>query len=168
MRDIADKVGLLPGSLYAHISSKEDILAGIVRTGIEGFLRLKEEIEAFEGTPEEKMREAIKRHLSLVVKDRERTLVTIHQWRFLTEPHRSKSKELRRKYAQMFIDILDEGAKFRLSNVDLNKKFNTKIQAFMILGALNWTTEWYSRDGPDSPEEIGENLADIVIHGMGL
>ena len=168
MRDIAEQVGVLPGSLYAHINSKEDILAGIVQEGIEGFLKIKETIESLDADPEEKLREAIKLHLKLVVSDRERTLVTIHQWRFLTEPNRSRAEELRRDYAQMFIDILDEGARGNVSNKTLNKKFNTKIQAFMILGALNWTTEWYSSDGPDSPEEIGENLAEIVINGMGL
>ena len=38
MRDISEAVGIRPGSLYAHISSKEELLANIVREGIESYL----------------------------------------------------------------------------------------------------------------------------------
>ncbi len=38
MRDIAGAVGVLPGSLYAHIASKEALLVDIVEGGINRFL----------------------------------------------------------------------------------------------------------------------------------
>ena len=38
MRDIATAVGLLPGSLYAHIDSKEALLLEIVKEGISCFI----------------------------------------------------------------------------------------------------------------------------------
>src|SRR6202034_4054617 len=38
MRDIAEAVGVLPGSLYAHIDSKETLLLKIVSDGIAQFL----------------------------------------------------------------------------------------------------------------------------------
>ena len=38
MRDIANAVGVLPGSLYAHIESKEALLVDIVADGIGRFI----------------------------------------------------------------------------------------------------------------------------------
>ena len=35
MRDISEAVGILPGSLYSHINSKEALLFEIVESGIE-------------------------------------------------------------------------------------------------------------------------------------
>jgi TetR/AcrR family transcriptional regulator, cholesterol catabolism regulator len=35
-----------------------------------------------------------------------------------------------------------------------------------LLGALNWTAEWYKPDGPDTGEEIGERLADSLLLGL--
>ncbi|MDT4997487.1 MAG: hypothetical protein QOD45_1555, partial [Pseudonocardiales bacterium] len=46
MRDIGDAVGLLPGSLYVHISSKEDLLLRIVERGITDYLEVIEPIAA--------------------------------------------------------------------------------------------------------------------------
>ena len=36
----------------------------------------------------------------------------------------------------------------------------------LILGALNWTPEWYSQSGPESAEVIGRKMADCLIHGL--
>ena len=166
MRDIAEKAGLQPGSLYAHIDSKEDILAEIVLSGLEEFLKVKKIIESCDASPEEKLRKAINLHLGVALNDRARSLVAIHQWRYLNEPKRSLADKKRRDYVQMFTDILDEGARCMVRNRSLNKGYNTKVQALMILGALNWTMEWYSRGGSDSQEQIGENLADMVLHGL--
>jgi len=160
MRDIADKVGLRPGSLYAHINSKEDILAEIVLSGLEEFLKIKKIIKSYDGSPEEKIREAIKLHMGVALNHHARSLVAIHQWRYLSEPKRSIAENKRRAYVDMFTDIFNE-----VENKP-NKKNNTKVHALMVLGALNWTMEWYNLDGADSPEKIGEKLADLAIYGM--
>ena len=37
MRDLSEAVGILPGSLYAHIESKEKLLLDIVTSGVQNF-----------------------------------------------------------------------------------------------------------------------------------
>ena len=162
MRDIAEEVGVLPGSLYAHIKGKEELLAEIVTTGIAEFLDIQKQIEASNDGPEAKLREAIRLHINLVAKSPERTLVVFHQWRFLSEPKHSSAVRMRRRYAEMFADILAEQACFRGSKKDPQ----IKIQCFTILGALNWTPEWYLPDGPYSPDELSERIADSLIDGL--
>ena len=162
MRDIAEAVGVLPGSLYAHINGKEDILADIVTSGIAEFLQIQDRVEASKETPEEKLREAIRLHINVVAKSPERTLVVFHQWRFLSEPHRSEAVTMRRRYGQMFADILARQKCFK----GRAKDPQIKIQCFTILGALNWTPEWYSSAGPYSPDELGNRMADTLIRGL--
>lgn len=162
MRDIAQKVGVLPGSLYAHIKSKEEMLAEIVTSGITEFLEIQDNIEASEAAPEERLREAIRLHIKVVARNPERTLVVFHQWRFLGEPHRSSAVKMRRRYGKMFADILSRQTCFQGNRKDPQ----IRIQCFTILGALNWTPEWYSPDGPYSPDELGTRMADSLIEGL--
>ena len=35
-----------------------------------------------------------------------------------------------------------------------------------ILGTLNWVPEWYSPKGPATPEQIGDQLADLLLGGL--
>src|ERR1700750_2852149 len=65
MREIANAVGVLPGSLYAHIDGKETLLFEIVESGIDRFLAAAAPIEGIED-PVERARAAIKAHLAVV------------------------------------------------------------------------------------------------------
>ena len=80
MRDIAQEVGILAGSLYAHIDSKESLLAEIVQTGIEPYLAILRSLDGVALSPTEKLRAAIVTHVKVVAANPERTFVV-----FLTE-----------------------------------------------------------------------------------
>ena len=109
MRDIAVNVGVLPGSLYAHIKSKEELLLEIVSSGIESFLQIEVAARAMSGTAEEKLRYAVGRHIEVVAEDPAKMLIVFHQWRYLTPPNLSRAKKMRRRYAQFYRDLLKEG-----------------------------------------------------------
>jgi TetR/AcrR family transcriptional regulator, cholesterol catabolism regulator len=162
MRDIAKAVGILPGSLYAHIDSKETLLIEIVEKGIERFLAIDRLLAASAESPEARMRIAIREHVKVVAENPERTLVVFHQWRFLSGPNRARAIAMRRRYAKAFMKIVNEG----IANGDFNSKLDARLAVFGVLGALNWTPEWYSPSGPMSAEEIGQKMADSLINGL--
>src|SRR5260370_41889060 len=87
MRDIAEAVGVLPGSLYAHIESKETLLLEIVSDGIAQFLAIEQSLEASVDSPEARLRKAIRAHVDVVAEDPQRSLVVFHQWRVPVGPH---------------------------------------------------------------------------------
>jgi len=162
MRDIAEAVGVLPGSLYAHISSKETLLLEIVSDGIAGFLAIEKQLDATSDTPENLLRKAIRAHVELVAQDPERSLVVFHQWRFLNEPNLASAVAMRRRYANAFVKIINAGK----SEGVFSPRLDTRIAVFGILGALNWIPEWYSPDGPSDAAEIADNLAAALIFGL--
>jgi AcrR family transcriptional regulator len=161
MRDIAREVGVLPGSLYAHISSKEMLLDEIVELGIESFLAIESTLPT-SGTGREKLRTAIKAHIAVAAAHPGRTLVVFHQWRFLTEPNLTRALGKGHRYEQMFVRLIDEG----IADGSFASYLDTKITVLHILGALNWVPQWYSARGRYGPEEIGARLADLILQGV--
>jgi AcrR family transcriptional regulator len=162
MRDIAKSVGVLPGSLYAHIDSKETLLVEIVDAGITSFLEAVEPAVASSGPADERLRAAIRAHVEVVAQNPERSLVVFHQWRFLSEPNLAAAVDKRRRYEQAFITIVGDGVKAGMFGAGLN----VRIAVLTILGALNWTPEWYSPDGPASPSQLGDRIADTLLQGL--
>lgn len=161
MRDIAKEVGILPGSLYAHISSKETLLDEIVEMGIESFLSIETMVQQ-SASVIDRLRTAIKAHATIAAENPGRSLVVFHQWRFLTEPNLTRALNKRRRYQQLFVKIIDEG----IADKSFDSGLDSKAAVFTILGALNWIPEWYSPAGPFSPSEIGDKIADILIKGL--
>lgn len=162
MRDIAENVGVLPGSLYAHIKSKEELLLEIVSSGIESFLQIEAAVRDMSGTAEEKLRYAVGRHIEVVAEDPAKMLIVFHQWRYLTQPNLGRAKRMRRSYAQFYSDLLKEG----IAAGEFSSELDSKVEVLAIMGALNWTPEWYRHGGPYSPAEIGLKIADIMICGL--
>jgi AcrR family transcriptional regulator len=162
MRDIAKAVGVLPGSLYAHIESKDALLLEIVTEGISRFLGVADTLKDQNASACDKLRAAIRWHVEAVAEDPERTLVVFHQWRYLEEPNRGTALAMRRRYADAFFRIVDEGK----ASGEFSPKLDTRVSVFGILGALNWVPEWYSAKGPMAASEIAERLADTLILGL--
>ena len=162
MRDIAKAVGVLPGSLYAHIESKETLLVEIVDEGIQSFLTSVEPIAKAEGPADVRLREAIRAHVEVVAESPERSLVVFHQWRFLTGEKLDWAIAQRRRYEQAFVAIVLDGEKAGVFDPNLR----VRIPVLTMLGALNWIPEWYSSTGPSSPFELAEMMADVLIKGL--
>jgi TetR/AcrR family transcriptional regulator, cholesterol catabolism regulator len=162
MRDIAGAVGVLPGSLYAHIASKEALLVDIVEDGINRFLAAVRPHAESATTPTEKLRAMVIAHVAIVADNPERSLVVFHQWRFLGDDNIQAAIGKRRDYEKAFIGVLEEGMKSQAFRANLNRR----IAVLTILGALNWTPEWFSPDGSLSPEEVGGLIADTLLMGV--
>ena len=164
MRDIAKEVGVLPGSLYAHIDSKETLLLEIVDLGIHGFLTAVEPIVNLPLPAEERLRRAIRAHVEVVAENPERSLVVFHQWRFLSGTNLAGAIEQRRRYERAFVRIFQSGVEAGV----FERTLNQRIAVLTILGALNWTPEWYSADGPSTASQLGDMMADSLLSGLFL
>src|SRR5687767_4966439 len=108
MRDIAKAVGVLPGSLYAHIEAKEVVLLEIVESGIDRFVVAGEGLDTLAG-PVDRLRAAVRSHVAVVAENPQRTLVVFRQWRFLSGPNRARIVDKRRRYEQIFTELIDDG-----------------------------------------------------------
>ena len=138
MRDIARAVGILPGSLYAHIASKEALLVEIVDDGIGRFIARIAPHVAGPGTPIERLHAMIVSHVEVVAEHPERSLVVFHQWRFLGPDNLPLAISRRREYERYFVDVVEQG----IADGSIKPELNPRMTVLTILGALNWTPEW--------------------------
>jgi AcrR family transcriptional regulator len=162
MRDIANAVGLLPGSLYAHIDDKEGLLVEIVEAGIDKFLAVVEPIEASGEPPDRRIRRLIKAHVMVIAENVEQTSVVFHQWKHLSAGRRAAIVGKRNRYEDVFTRMVDEGITAGVFGPTLD----LRITVLSILGILNWVPEWFSPEGPETAEDVGERVADLVLMGL--
>ena len=80
---------------------------------------------------------------------------------FLEEPHLAQFKKLRHEYEQKFRELLDKGMK----KGDF-KKGNSKLAVFTIFSALNATYDLYRANERLTAEQIGDEIADILLKGI--
>lgn len=162
MRDISDAVGLLPGSLYVHISKKEDLLQRIVENGIQRYLDAIEPVVESDQTAPERLRGAINAHLAVLADSLQQTRVAFHQWTYLSSTGRRRVVKLRRRYEALFSQIIDEG----IEAGEFRAVKSARVTVLAIIGMLNSATEWFSPTGELTAEQIAEVLTDGVLTGL--
>jgi AcrR family transcriptional regulator len=162
MRDLSEAVGILPGSLYTHIRSKEELLLEIVTVGIGNYVSAIAPIATAEAPAAERLRDSIKAHLHVLARTLEQTRVTFDQWVYLSPKNRERVVRLRQEYEDLFIRILQDGIK----EGTFRPVPHRKVVVLSIIGALNSATEWYSPTGTSTADEIADALADHALNGV--
>jgi AcrR family transcriptional regulator len=161
MRDIAKALDLQGGSLYAHIPSKESVLAAIVEEAAERFHAAVRPIAEGRGTASERLRAMVGAHVRVVTGDRGRAKVFLFEWTFLGPERREAVASSRAAYQAYFERVIAEGAAAgELEAAD------PKLAAVFILSAMNGMAHWYRPDGRLGPEALAEQYADLFLGGL--
>ena len=91
VREIAQAVGILPGSLYAHMAAKEDLLYEAVVQAWERFRKAVAPIAASPGHAGERLRRAMAAHIRVVAESPAAATVFLHEWRALSSERRAQA-----------------------------------------------------------------------------
>ena len=161
VRDIAESVGLLKGSLYHYIRSKEELLARLFDGALEDTVRELEGIAARDASASERLRDMVKAYVLALTANIDAVGLYLREWRALPPPELARLRARRRAMRTLFEDVIAEGARRReLASGD------QKISALAILGMCNWVYEWYRPDGRLSADAIGDELADRALRAV--
>jgi AcrR family transcriptional regulator len=159
VQDVADRVGVLKGSLYHYIDSKEDLLFRIFDESHRQASAILEEVAAIDAPSIERLRTYVERYLLWYLTNLERVSLYLSEWRYLSGARLAKVMEQRRTY-EGFVRGLIVAAQ---EESDVAASVNAKFASFFILGALNGVPTWYRRNGPDPPEEIAKEYAVMAL-----
>lgn len=163
LRGIAAIVGIKAGSIYYHFRSKELIAIEVMKEGIRvvssSVERALEALPASSG-PLQRLETAMRTHLSALLEESVFTSAHIRIYCFVPPEVRKEARKVRKTYDSRWRDLVAAVADAGL----LRKDVNPSALRFAILGALNWSLEWY-RSGEASPHEISASWFDLFIHG---
>ncbi len=158
VRDIAGAVGMLPGSLYCHFDSKEDLLVAVYAEGVR---RLSEAVEAaLAGSAErgetawQRLEAASVAHLQALLDggDYARVIVRV-------QPGDAPGA------AERLIGLRDGyESGFRALVEALPVRVKSDRLRLLLLGALNWVPNWY-RPGKESPAAIARGFVELLRGG---
>lgn len=159
IQDVADRVGVLKGSLYYYIDSKEDLLFRIFDESHRQATLIIDEVSALEEPALERLRIYFERYILWYLRNLERVGVYFHEWRYLTGESRKTIVHQRHVYEQFVIDLIDAAKR----EGDIDENLDSKYASFFVLGAANGAPQWYRKGRGDSAEHIASVYASMVI-----
>ena len=158
MRDIAAAVDMLPGSLYYHFPSKEDLLLDIHERVVDGMLAHVR--AALDGVtdPWDRLEKAAIAHLEALLQSG--SLVTIVSPNFPKDREglNIRLKGHRNAYETLFNDLF--------AALDLAEGTDRRLLRLQLLGALNWVPVWYDPRGRTGAQDIAAGFVRSIRDGV--
>lgn len=159
IRDVAAAVEMLPGSLYYHFESKEDLLVAIYEKAIKQISDAVIELASSQTDPWKRLEMACIAHLEALLRDKDYSQVIVRVLPNDVPKARVRLIGLRDEYEELFTDFI--GALRLPPGVD------RRYLRLMLLGALNSAMGWY-QEGKDTPRTIARRFLRLLKESLQI
>lgn len=159
IRDIADAVGMGSGSPFYHFRTKHDMLRAVVLEGMDSFHQAVAGAANSGKAPRAAFEAMLRAHLKqlLGAAGRDFAATLLHESRHLDREALAEVVTLKDRYEAMWRKALKD-----LKHAGLIAD-DSRVARLFLLGALNWTVQWYRPDGSASIEQIARQFAALVL-----
>lgn len=159
MSDIAAELGMGKASLYHYVGSKEEILVELYEDVLRENVIAARRIASSEETALDALAELIADRVAYTCHNRELLRVFFEEEAELPDRQQSRLISVRHEYEQTLLEMVARGEQ------DGEFMLTTTPQIFVntVLGAANWTYKWFQPQAPLTPEELGAQMAKILL-----
>jgi AcrR family transcriptional regulator len=161
-REIAQAAGLSKSALYYYIDRKEEILYYLNLWVTESGVRSLHDLGNADLSPEQAFRRAVDIHCTLVHDNLEAVRVFNAEVRFLEPAHLAEIAHQRQLYFAHF----SEPIRRLLNSRGRPDTHSADVCTAIIIGMLNSTHTWYSREGRLGPKGVGAIFSELVLNGL--
>jgi AcrR family transcriptional regulator len=161
IEDVALDVGMLKGSLYYYIKSKDDLLFQLLLAGIEdGDAFIARQIDV-SGDPVEQLERAIRAQIDYIIQNKVPFGLFLHEFDSLSGKRQHKLISVMSRYNSRFIELVRRGQQ-------QGKLIDGEPWLIVngILGMCNWLYRWYDTDQVSGPEQIKQVFLRLILSGI--
>ena len=162
IQEIAEEVGILKGSLYYYIDTKEDLLFGVIKEAYDAALNLIERLEQRDGGALELIEALVYGHAEVFSKNYVQSSVFFREFRALSEERQETIREAGDVYNRFLISQIRRGQR----SGEIKSDINPRLAAIGIIGMMNSMAFWYRPDGRATAGQIGREFSRLVIGGL--
>lgn len=160
MRDIAEAAELSPANLYNYFQGKHEILFFCQDSSLDRMIAALKKASRINGSAAARLRFVIISHLRCLLDEIEGSAAHLLTNALPPGPQRYLVAK-RNRYELGVRNLIVSGMR--------GGEFiqgDAALMARAILGALNWSVQWFRPDGEMTADEIAEKLADYLVRGL--
>jgi AcrR family transcriptional regulator len=162
VQDVADELGILKGSLYHYIKTKEDLLFRLLEETHDEIYEVLEAVAAVEDLdPLARLELYVRRQVEYNIDNLLRVSVYYHDLERLSPERRKRIISRRREHERWVVELVKEAQKAGQADASVD----ATILSRCIFATIIWTYRWY-RKGRDDREMVADVCSKFAIRGI--
>lgn len=162
VRDVAHEAGILPGSLYHHFTSKEELVREVLAPGGADALDFRAIFDSASNA-DEALQRSMRLAVTWVAGNPEVARIFRNDAHYISEtPALAENEAWRQSNRLIWIEIIEAGIAESRFRDDLNADLTVRVMWDAVLGS----TRWFAPFGDADPGEIADHLADLFLAGI--
>lgn len=165
LRQVASAAGLKVGSLYNHISSKEDLLQQIMGGIIDDLMdRVRAAVDALPGGDAvDRLQAALLAHITFHAERAQQVFIGNAELRSLPEEAREQVVGKRGEYEKFLATLVDAAGEAGLAEV-----IDSKIHVYSFVAQATHIAGWYKPGGRLTLDEIARVYTQLALRELNV
>lgn len=164
MQQIVDRAGVTKGAFYHHFESKEEVLQVIHDEFLDVQAADMQRILAEFDSPVDQLRETVRMSVLSVARYHAHVAIFFQDRRNLTGEREQAVRARRDLLDKEIAGIVQRGLDAGL----FDPSIGLRVAVFGSVGISVWVHQWFRADGPIPAEDVADQLASMVLHGVVL
>jgi AcrR family transcriptional regulator len=161
---IAERMNVTKPFIYAHFTSKAELLAEICSRGIASALAaLDGVLKTPRANPAERLAEVGRRFVVAVLESQRYIAIFAREEKNLDPRDFLRISEMRHDFDRKLVKLLDEGVAEGVFHIR-----DTRMAALGIGGMVSWAYVWYRPNGRLSLEQVSDELTELILGLVGV
>lgn len=163
LRDVAAKVGIKVGSLYNHISSKQELLLSVMGHTMDDLAERMEQAVAAREDTLGKLTAFVELHIRFHAERAQEVFIGNSELRSLDEESRRQITDKRKRYRSQLEALLTQAGEEGSAAI-----INARLHTYSIVAMGTHVAGWYSADGPLTMDEIVSTYTKITLRSLNV
>lgn len=166
LADIAAAAGTYAGSLYYHFASREELATVVLTEGAEAAMaHTRGMVDALPAgaSARRRLEAAITAHVEFMLDRSPAALASARSVGQLPPAVAEPVGRIHKVYGRLFADLFEAAA----TEGSIHPSVDLSVARMLVLGAANWTSEWFDPDGTATAEDVARLLCRLTFDGVG-
>jgi AcrR family transcriptional regulator len=157
---IAARVGILKGSVYHYVKSKEDLLFAVVEQPAKELLEYLSDLSVADISAADKLRALFRRQIGLFAEFYPAAFVYLGLIGRSSQPEVFRHRDS--QYMELLEGILQEGA----DQGEFQIALEPRVTALAVVGILDWMQHWFTPRDQAQADALADALFSLAVGGL--